>query len=220
MKTTETTTTTATTKKLTLKETAEASQSVLLGLVTFSNKGVTNKQMIPALQANQDNNENLQLLFNEFKEVFMATAKYTPDITKAYVETFVKSQAGHETFEVVPMGKKVRVLLNEGVAPSDIAAKLAEVKAPKTEKVEVTPAAPEFTIAETFKSEHNEKIANLVTGKNDWKTVLSEEQIQMVMLAVQDASVSEIATQLGMSGDKVRGQLYKNATSIANLLTA
>lgn len=86
-------------------------------------------------------------------------------------------------------------------------------------KIRTAPAVPALVIADTFKSENNEKLADLVKATANWREVVGEAA-GMVEMAIQDKSVAEIGLALGLSKDKVYTVLFrKNGKSVIEKLT-
>ena len=79
-------------------------------LIEQGTRGVTNRQMLEAIEKHKDNGENLNTLFKEYPDIFISSAKYLPPETRTKAVTVI--QTVFPNFKIANRGEdRVKTLI-------------------------------------------------------------------------------------------------------------
>lgn len=170
----------------------EETESIKKGYIVSGKRTITNQQMLPAIKVNLNDKIALETLRNDYREVFESSMKYLSTKTQNYITTILD---GKESVTIETKKKDVE---------------------PKEQVVE--PKANVIQISDHFKSQNNEKLANAFKTNKHAVQTLSEEEVKLLELALQDKSPKEIGEMLNMTKDMVYNRLFRSKTSIINKL--
>lgn len=152
-------------------------------IVTKGARGVSNKQMLDTIRdvfdgkfEDVDQTTAFKALYMEYKSIFESSCKYVVDEQKVILEKFLQEQPGGEDIKL-NIGKRTRHMMNMGVNPLDEDAK---------EQLEAIEAAEEKQF------EISSKLNSIVKKGEKWKSVLTEEEVNAVITAVETKDMSNI----------------------------
>jgi len=152
-------------------------------IVVPGTRGTSNKQVLEGMRGifegkfpEIDQTEALTALYVEYKSIFESSCKYVPDGQKVLLERFLKTMPGNEEIEL-NIGKRTRHMMEMGIDP------LADDARDQLNRLEAN-------------EEIMFKLTDIVNGSDKWKSTLTEDEITMVIDAVEADSVQNHPEEL------------------------